>query len=84
MTSITSLCDSTKKTPVVTNTSSKRKKGIENMSLEELYQAIDQYKKQLKFLADMEMLSNEEKKEMVEKTKVIFAEIGKRTNSEVS
>ena len=84
MKSITSLCDSTKKTPVVTNTSSKRKKGIENMSLEELYQAIDQYKKQLKFLADMEMLSTDKKKEMVDKTKVIFAEIGKRTNSEVS
>ena len=32
----------------------------------------------------MEMLSPEEKLDMLTKTKVIFAEIGRRTNSEVS
>ena len=31
------------------------------MSLEELYQAIDQYKKQLKFLEEMNMLDESEK-----------------------
>ena len=33
------------------------------MSLEELYNVLDQNKKQLKFLADMGMLSEEEKKD---------------------
>ena len=84
MKSITSLCSAQKETPLATNTSPKRKKGIEHMTLDELFQTVDHYKKQLKFLADMEMLSPEEKLDMVTKTKVIFAEIGQRTNSEVS
>ena len=84
MKSITSLCRASAPTPVVTNTSPKKKKGVEHMTLEELYNVLEQYKKQLKFLADMGMLSDEEKKEMANKTKLIFAEIGKRTDRKVS
>ena len=54
------------------------------MTLDELFQKVEQYKKQLKFLADMEILSPEEQMEMVAKTEVIFAEIGQRPNGEVS
>ena len=84
MKSITTLCRANTATPVATNITPKKKKGVEHMTLDELYSVLDQYKKQLKFLADMGMLSNDEKKDMVNKTKMIFAEIGKRTNSEVS
>ena len=57
---------------------------MEHMTFDELFNVLDQYKKQLKFPAEMDMLSIEEKKEMVEKTKSIFAEIGKRTDINVS
>ena len=50
------------------------------MSLEELYKAVDEYKKQLKFLQEMNMLDDAEKMKIVEKTKKIFEEINNRTN----
>ena len=54
------------------------------MTLDELYQVIEQYKRQIKFLQEMDMLSPEEKMQIVKKTKSIFEEINKRTTSEVS
>ena len=56
------------------------------MILDDLYKAVEQYKKQLKFLEEMGMLEETEKIAIVKKTKVLFEEINKRTSveSEVS
>ena len=80
--SIHQLCDSNKSNPVVANIQEKKRKGIEYMSLEDLYQAVEQYKRQLEFLKEMDMLDETEKIEMVQKTKLIFLEINKRTSAE--
>ena len=80
--SIKTLCDTNKSTPVATNTQEKKRKGIEYMTLDDLYKAVEQYKRQLKFLEEMDMLDEMEKIEMVKKTKVIFEEINKRTSAD--
>ena len=80
--SIKTLCDTNKSTPVATNTQEKKRKGIEHMTLDDLYKAVEQYKRQLKFLEEMDMLDETEKIEMIQKTKVIFVEINKRTSAE--
>ena len=49
------------------------------MTLQELYNMLEKYKRQLKFLKEMDMLSEDEKKKMVDKTKLIFDEIDKRS-----
>ena len=82
--SITELCNNNKSTPITDNTREKKAEGIANMSLDELYKLVEQYKRQLKFLDEMDMLSDEEKRSMVEKTKQVFDEINKRTNNDVS
>ena len=80
--SIQTLCDTNKSTPITTNTQEKKRKGIEFMTLDDLYKAVEQYKRQIKFLEEMDMLDETEKMEMVKKTKVIFEEINKRTSAE--
>jgi len=84
--SIQTLCDNHKTTPIATNIQEKKKKGIDFMTLDDLYKAVEQYKRQLKFLEEMGSLSETEKIAIVEKTKVLFEEINKRTSveSEVS
>ena len=62
----------------------KDKIGIKHMSLPELYEAVEQYKKQLRFLQEMNMLPNEEKYRLVEKTRELFVEIDSRTSNGVS
>ena len=47
---ITKLCGNNMATPVVSNVEQKKNKGIEHMPLQELYDMLDQYKRQLKFL----------------------------------
>ena len=73
--SISDLCNNSKTSPVTDNTREKKEKGIANMTLDELYKLVEQYKRQLKFLEEMNMLSDEEKTAMVEKTKTVFEEI---------
>ena len=46
-----------------------------------IYIAVEQYKRQLKFLEEMDMLDETEKMDMVKKTKVIFEEIDKRISA---
>ena len=62
----------------------KDKIGIKHMSLPELYEAVEQYKKQLWFLQEIHMLPNEENYRLVEKTKELFVEIDARTSNGVS
>ena len=62
----------------------KDKIGIKHMSLPELYEAVEQYKKQLRFLQEMNMLPDEEKYRLVEKTRELFVEIDSRTSNGVS
>ena len=55
------------------------------MSLKELYEMLEQYERQVQFLKKMDLLSEEENKSMVNKTKLVFEEIDKRSvNNEVS
>ena len=82
MLSIKNLCENS--TPVASNTSPKKQKGIENMTLDELYKLVEQYKRQIQFLKEMDSLSESEKDLIVGETKCIFEEINKRTSSEVS
>ena len=80
--SIQTMCDTKNTTPVAANPQDKKRKGIEYMTLDDLYQAVEQYKRQIKFLEEMHMLDETEKMEMVKKTKVIFEEINKRTSAD--
>ena len=79
MKTITKLCGTSMETPVAGNVKVEKKKGIEQMTLQELYDMLEQYKRQIKFLKEMDMLSEDEKTKMVDKTKLIFEEIDKRT-----
>ena len=82
LTSIKTLCDTNKSTLVTTNSQEKKQKGIEFMTLDDLYKTVDQYKRQIEFLEEMGMLDETEKMEMVNKTKVIFEEVNKRTSAQ--
>ena len=85
--SIKDVCKDLKSTPKVANTTEKRKddlKSIEDMDLNELYAASDYLKGQAKFLKDMGILKDDEKHELVEETRKIFAEIRKRLAKPVS
>ena len=68
--SISNICDNMFKNDTKvpgTVEEDKDKIGIKHMSLPELYEAVEQYKKQLRFLQEMNMLPNEEKYRLVEK-----------------
>ena len=78
------MCDASKSTPSINNTQEKKKKGIEHMSLNELYKAVEQYTSQVFFLAEINMLDETEKVQLVTKTKDLFEEINKRISNEVS
>ena len=79
------MCDASKSTHIINNTQEKTKKtGIEHMSLDELYKAVEQYKSQVIFLAEINMLDETEKVQLVTKTKDLFEEINNRTSNEVS
>ena len=54
------------------------------MSLDELYKAVEQYKSQVIFLAEINMLDETEKVQLVAKTKDLFEEINKRIRNKVS
>ena len=52
------------------------------MTLYDLYKTVDQYKRQIIFLEEMDMVYETEKIETAKKTKVIFEEVNKRTSAE--
>ena len=84
MKSMTDLCHTYKssisKVEKEKNTN-KKETGVDSMSLKDLYEAIDQYKKHILFLKEMDMCSEEEKCDIVGKIKELFAEINSRTSS---
>ena len=59
----------------------KKKMEMDSRSLKDLYEAIDQYKKHIVFLKEMDICSEEEKCDTVGKIKELFAEIKSRTSS---
>ena len=80
---ITQLCKQPpagKSTPVTDNTKERKahaKKSLDEMSLEELYDGLEQTKRQIEFLTKMGALSDKEKNDLVSDTKEIFSEIRK-------
>ena len=53
------------------------------MTLPELHEAVDQFKKHLLFLKDMDMCTDDEKNDIVHDIKNMFSEITRRTSSTI-
>ena len=84
MKSMTDLCQSYKSTVTKVekdNNTNKTEMGVDSMSLKDLYEAIDQYKKHIVFLKEMDVCSEEEKCDIAGKIKQLFAEINSCTSS---
>jgi len=69
----------------VTNEANNNKRAavatIEDLSLNELFQQMDNHKNHLKFLQENQMCSNEEKEEIIKTIKDIYTLISKRTKT---